>query len=76
MSWFKKGDIVRVNGKPAIVDSEVYTKFVSEDYNHEIVRDGDEGGFAVEHVNVIFPDTGIKWTVKTVHITTLGREFP
>ena len=44
MSWFKKGDIVRVNGKPAIVDSDVYTKLVYDDYDHEIMRGGGEGG--------------------------------
>jgi len=76
MSWFKKGDIVSVNGKPAIVDSDVYTKFVSEDYNHDLGRGDGENGFAIEHVNVVFPDTGIKWTVRTINVTGIGREFP
>jgi hypothetical protein len=76
MHWFKKGDIVRVNGKPAIVDSDVYTKVVYDCYDDEIARSGGEGGSAVTCVNVVFPDTGIKWTVKTINVTAMGREFP
>ena len=76
MSWFKKGDVVRVNGKPAIVDSDVYTKVVYDDYDHEIMRGGGQGGQAVSCVNVVFPDTGIKWTVKTINVVAIGREFP
>jgi hypothetical protein len=76
MSWFKRGDIVRVDGKPAIVDSDVYVRAVYDDYDHEIMRGGGQGGQAVSCVNVVFPDTGIKWTVRVAQVAALGREFP
>lgn len=72
----KKGDIVRVSGKVAIVDSSIYTRMVYDDYDHEIIAGGGEGGSAVSSVNVIFPDTGIKWTVKLSQVERIGREFP
>lgn len=73
---FKKGDIVRVNGKVVIADSDVYTLMVYDDYDHEIMRRGGEGGSAVSAINVVFPDTGIKWTVKLSQVEKVGREFP
>lgn len=72
----KKGDIVRVDGKVAIVDSEVYTRLVYDDYDYEIMRGGGEGGSAVSSVNVVFPDTGVKWTVKVSRVERVGRDFP
>jgi hypothetical protein len=71
-----KGDIVRINGKVAIADSGVYTRMVYDDYDYEIMRGGGEGGSAVSSVNVIFPETGIKWTVKASQVEKVGREFP
>ena len=71
-----KGDIVRINGKVAIADSGVYTRMVYDDYDYEIMRGGGGGGSAVSSVNVIFPETGIKWTVKASQVEKVGREFP
>ena len=71
-----KGDIVRVNGKVAIADSGVYTRMVYDDYDYEIMRGGGEGGSAVSSVNVVFPETGIKWTVKISQVEKVGRDFP
>jgi hypothetical protein len=76
MSWFKKCDLVQIDGKPAIVDSDVYTKFVSEDYSHNLGHGDGEGGSTITCVNVIFPNTGIKWTVETNNVTCIGREMP
>ena len=76
MSWISKGDLLRVNGKVVIAHSGDYTKMVYDDYDHEIMRGGGEGGSAVSSVNVIFPETGIKWTVKVSQIEKVGREFP
>lgn len=72
----KKGDIVRVNGKVAIADSDVYTRMVYDDYDHEIMRGGGEGGSAVSSVNVVFPETGVKWTVSVSRVERVGRDFP
>lgn len=72
----KKGDIVRVNGKVAIAESGIYTHVVYDDYDREIMRGGGEGGSAVSSVNVVFPETGIKWTVKSSQVEKVGREFP
>jgi len=72
----KKGDIVVVNGKVAIAESGIYTRMVYDDYDYEIMRGGGEGGSAVSSINVVFPETGIKWTVKSSQVKKVGREFP
>jgi hypothetical protein len=69
MMWkFRKGDLAKVNGKLAIIDSEVYTQTLHDKH--------DRDNFAADVVNVVFPQTGIVWTVKVLHVEMVGREFP
>lgn len=65
----KKGDVVKVGGKLAIVDSDVIERAEFDDETRT-------SGTVFSSVSVIFPDTGIKWTVKLPHIERVGREFP
>ena len=65
----KKGDVVRVSGKLAIVDSEVIER---AEFDNETRATGK----IYASVNVVFPDTGIKWSVKLTDIERMGREFP
>jgi len=65
---FRKGDLVKVSGKLAIIDSEVYAQILHDKH--------DSDNFTADVVNVVFPETGIKWTVKVAQIEMVGREFP
>jgi len=64
MSWIKKGDLLRVNGKVVVADSDDYTQLVYDDYDYEIMRGGGEGGSAVGCVRILHTDTGVKQTVR------------
>lgn len=76
MIVLKKGDVVLVSGKIAYLDCNPYEKWVHDYYGHEIVRKEKEIRASFQCVNVVFPDTGIKWTVKTSDLERVGREFP
>lgn len=65
----KKGDVVKVGGKLAIVDSDVIERAEFDD-------DTRTTGKFYASVNVVFPDTGIKWSVKLSDIERMSREFP
>lgn len=60
---------MRVGGKVAIVDSDVIDRTEFDDETRT-------SGNIFSSVNVIFLDTGIKWTVKLSHVEKVGREFP
>ena len=69
MREIKKGDIVRVGEKVAVVDSDIIERAEFDDETRS-------SGTVFSSVNVIFLDTGIKWTVKLSHVEKVGREFP
>ena len=64
MSWIKKGDLLRVNGKIVVADSEDYTQLVYDDIDYDIMRYGGQGGSAVGCVRVLHTDTGTVQTVR------------
>ena len=56
MAYIEKGDLLRVNGKIALADSNDYTKLLfntSDEYCENDV-------IAAPYVNVVFPDTGTR----------------
>ena len=64
MPWIKKGDLLRVNGKIVVADSDDYTRLVYDDIDYEIMRYGGPGGSAVGCVRVLHTDTGAVQTVR------------
>ena len=65
---FRKGDLAKVNGKLVVIESEVYTQILHDKHDQDSVSS--------EVVNVVFPQTGIVWTVKVSQVEMVGREFP
>jgi hypothetical protein len=65
---FRKGDLAKVNGKLVVIDSEIYTQILHDKHDQDSVSS--------EVVNVVFPQTGIVWTVKVSQVEMVGREFP
>lgn len=78
MGSISRGDLLRVDGKIAIANSDIYTRLVYDDYDREIIDAGGDGGSAVSCLNVMFTDTGIVKTVRFDRslIERVGREFP
>ena len=65
---FRRGDLAKVNGKLVVIESEVYTQILHDKHDQDSVSS--------EVVNVVFPQTGIVWTVKVSQVEMVGREFP
>jgi hypothetical protein len=56
MAYINEGQLLEVNGRPAIATSRDYTRMVYTAYDYELGRAGLEGGRAVGCVRVRFPD--------------------